>query len=171
MSEPSAPHEDRGRDSTSARPRRKVGSTRSTTLAVPPASSTQALQRMRRQARSNTRPELALRRLVHRAGLRYLVDAPLPLQGVRRRADLLFRGAKVAVFVDGCFWHACPVHAAKPKSNAIWWFDKLAANVARDRDTDRRLTEAGWAVVRVWEHQPPEQAAAEVQRVVAARAV
>ncbi len=113
---------------------------------------------MRRQRRRDTVPELALRRELHRRGRRFHVDrAPLP--SLRRRADLVFPRLRVAVFVDGCFWHACPEHTTAPRANAGWWSTKLAANVARDRDTDRRLVEAGWAVVRVWEHLSPDAAA------------
>jgi DNA mismatch endonuclease (patch repair protein) len=120
---------------------------------------------MKRQLQTGTRPELAIRRLLHARGFRYRVDAQLPIPGLRRRADLLFSGSKVAVFVDGCYWHACPVHGTKPKANASWWSEKLAANVARDRDTDARLTSAGWTVVRIWEHESPNVG---VERVVAA---
>jgi DNA mismatch endonuclease (patch repair protein) len=74
--------------------------------------------------------------------------------------------AKVAVYLDGCFWHSCPVHATTPKSNRQWWVDKLKANVTRDRDTDRRLTEAGWLALRVWEHEDPEVAADRIERLV-----
>ncbi len=119
---------------------------------------------MERQARRDTKAELAVRRAVWRRGLRYRVDLA-PLSGSRRRADLVFTRAKVAVFVDGCFWHGCPIHATAPKSNAEWWAEKLAANVRRDRDTDERLEAAGWLVVRVWEHEDPEEAAG---RIVAA---
>jgi DNA mismatch endonuclease (patch repair protein) len=135
-------------------------------VAVPRASSPDVRRRMERQRRAGTRPEWAIRRLVHAGGLRYLVDAPLPVGGTRRRADLLFRGAEVAVFVDGCFWHACPDHATKPKANESWWAEKLAANVARDRDTDRLLTEHGWTVVRVWEHEDPAEAANRIMQTV-----
>ncbi len=75
---------------------------------------------------------------------------------------MVFPRRKVAVYVDGCFWHSCPVHATKPRNNAQWWADKLAGNVARDRDTDARLTEAGWKVVRIWEHEPVTDAAEAV---------
>ncbi|MFC7958609.1 very short patch repair endonuclease [Rhodococcoides kroppenstedtii] len=123
--------------------------------------------RLSKQRRRDTKPELALRRLLHAAGLRYRVDrAPLP--GLRRRADVVFTRARVAVYVDGCFWHSCPVHATHPRNNAQWWADKLAANVARDRDTDRRLEEAGWTVVRIWEHEDPAVAAEKVLRAVRA---
>lgn len=118
--------------------------------------------RMSAQRRRDTAPELALRRELHRRGRRYRVDrAPLP--GMRRRADLVFPRARVAVFVDGCFWHRCPRHATSPKNNAAWWATKLDGNVARDRDTDDRLAAAGWTVVRIWEHEDPVTAADAVE--------
>lgn len=95
---------------------------------------------------------MLLRRELHRRGLRYRVDMRV-VEGLRRRADLLFTGPKVAVFVDGCFWHRCPEHGNIPKSNTEWWKAKLERNVERDRDTDGRLTDAGWTVVRIWEHE------------------
>jgi DNA mismatch endonuclease (patch repair protein) len=101
--------------------------------------------------------------------MRYRVDALLP--GMRRRADLLFTSARVAVFVDGCFWHGCPEHGTRPKTNAAWWSGKIAANVERDRDTDQRLGADGWAVLRIWEHEAPEAAAAQVADTVSARRV
>ncbi|KIQ16618.1 DNA mismatch repair protein [Rhodococcus sp. Leaf7] len=124
--------------------------------------------RMAKQRRRDTKPEVALRRELHRVGLRYFVDkAPLP--GMRRRADVVFPRRLVAVYVDGCFWHSCPQHATHPKNNAQWWADKLAANVARDRDTDRRLAEAGWTVVRIWEHEDPVIASERVVEAVRQR--
>jgi DNA mismatch endonuclease (patch repair protein) len=123
---------------------------------------------MQRQNRRDTLPELALRRAVWRRGLRYRVDVA-PIRGARRRADLVFTRAKVSVYVDGCFWHRCPEHATTPKANREWWIDKLAANVARDRDTDHRLDEAGWIALRVWEHEDPEESASRVERVVRER--
>jgi DNA mismatch endonuclease, patch repair protein len=127
----------------------------------PPASSDDALRRMQRQRRRDTRPELALRRELHRLGLRYRVDRQV-LPGVRSRADLVFTRAKVAVFVDGCFWHCCPVHGTRPKANAAWWEEKLSGTVRRDRDTDAALAAAGWRVVRIWEHEPAPVAAGRV---------
>lgn len=125
-------------------------------------------QRMSRQRRTGTDPEMAIRRLLHRAGLRYRVDAPLP--GLpRRRADLLFTSIRLAVFIDGCFWHACPIHATAPKSNADWWRAKLTANVARDRDTDRQMNEMDWLVLRFWEHQDPVGVVATVATAVRER--
>lgn len=124
--------------------------------------------RMARQRRAGTAPETALRTELHRRGLRYFVDrAPLP--GLRRRADLVFPRRKVAVYVDGCFWHCCPEHATYPKNNAEWWAEKLAGNVARDRDTDARLAAAGWLVVRVWEHEDSVAAADRVQSALSDR--
>jgi DNA mismatch endonuclease (patch repair protein) len=122
---------------------------------------------MERQARRDTKPELALRRASWRLGLRYLVDiAPIP---GRRRADLVFTRAKVAVYVDGCFWHSCPKHATVPKANREWWAAKLQANVARDRDTDARLAIQGWLVIRVWEHEDMDDAARRIERAVRQR--
>ena len=124
--------------------------------------------RMSAQRRRDTAPELALRRELHRRGRRYRVDrAPLP--GLRRRADLVFPTARVAVFVDGCFWHRCPVHATAPRHNARWWAEKLDANVARDRDTDAHLIAAGWTVVRVWEHEDVAAAADAVEAALPRR--
>jgi DNA mismatch endonuclease (patch repair protein) len=119
---------------------------------------------MQRTRRRDTPGEIALRRLLHRRGLRFRVDtAPLP--DLRRRADIVFTRARVAVYLDGCYWHSCPDHGTKPRANAEWWATKLAANVARDRDTDLRLRAVGWEVVRVWEHEDPEAAAARVEAV------
>ncbi|MFI5715064.1 very short patch repair endonuclease [Nocardia sp. NPDC051750] len=127
-----------------------------------PATDPVTSARMSRQRRAHTEPELALRRELHRRGIRYFVDRA-PLRGQRRRADLVFPRLRVAVYVDGCFWHRCPVHATDPKNNADWWAEKLAGNVARDRATDAALVAAGWQVVRVWEHEDPVCAADRVQ--------
>ena len=119
----------------------------------------------RKSMRSNkgrdTRPELAIRRRVHAAGLRYRVCAR-PLPGLRRTADLVFTRLKVAVFVDGCFWHGCPRHHTKAATNAGYWAEKVRVNRARDADTNARLSEQGWRVVRVWEHEDLAAAAARV---------
>jgi DNA mismatch endonuclease (patch repair protein) len=107
---------------------------------------------------------MALRTALFRAGLRYRIDCQ-PLTGMRRRADLIFPSAKVAVFVDGCFWHGCPLHATWPKENAAFWREKIETNRRRDADTDARLAAAGWLVIRVWGHEPPADA---VERVIVA---
>lgn len=115
----------------------------------------------------DTAPELALRRLLHARGLRYRVDAPLP-PVPRRRADVLFPRLKIAVFVDGCFWHGCPEHYIPPKSNDSFWRIKVDTNRSRDQDTTERLTQAGYTVLRFWEHEPVGQVADAVQGTVLA---
>ncbi|RUP31941.1 MAG: very short patch repair endonuclease [Mycolicibacterium sp.] len=116
----------------------------------------------------DTKPELALRSAVHALGLRYRVSAR-PLKQVRRTADLVFTKAKVAVFLDGCFWHGCPEHHTVAVTNSAFWAAKVEGNRTRDRDTDRQLEDAGWVSVRVWEHEDAEEAARRVRDVVCAR--
>jgi DNA mismatch endonuclease (patch repair protein) len=116
----------------------------------------------------DTAPELALRAALFRLGFRYRVDRP-PLTGLRRKADVLFLRLKIAVFVDGCFWHGCPEHATWPKANGDYWRRKILRNGERDSDTDRRLAEAGWLSVRVWEHEDPATAAARIAEIVRTR--
>ncbi|MFE2966166.1 very short patch repair endonuclease [Streptomyces sp. NPDC059340] len=118
---------------------------------------------MSRQGSRDTAPEIAVRRLLHRAGLRYRVNVPVP--GMPRRTiDIVFGRVKVAIFLDGCFWHGCPVHATRPKANAEWWRAKLDKNMARDRETTDHLRAAGWTVMRFWEHESAE----DVARLIAA---
>jgi len=121
---------------------------------------------MKTARRRDTEAELALRRALHRHGIRFRVDRAIV--GVRRRADIVFVAAKVAVFVDGCFWHCCPKHRTQPKANAEWWAAKLQENRRRDRATNRQLRRAGWHVVRVWEHEDPVEAAIGVAALVGA---
>jgi len=116
----------------------------------------------------DTSGELALRRELHRRGLRYRVDKAV-VPGTRRRPDVVFPTERVAVFVDGCFWHDCPEHGTQPRANAQWWRDKIAANVRRDRDTNQRLEGAGWIVIRAWEHEDPIEVAGRVEAVVLKR--
>lgn len=135
-------------------------------LRMPPTPLSEAVRaRFRRQRTRDTQPEVELRRVLHAMGLRYRVDRQV-IPGVRRRVDVVFGNGKVAVFVDGCFWHGCPEHGGRPKNNADWWAAKLDANIARDRDTDARLHAAGWLVERVWEHESPHLAARRVAAVV-----
>ncbi|GAA3594912.1 very short patch repair endonuclease [Kribbella ginsengisoli] len=123
--------------------------------------SAQVSARMSRQARRDTKPEIELRRRLHRLGYRYRVNRPLP--GLpRRRADITFGRNRLVVFVDGCFWHGCPAHGTSPRNNGAWWAEKLRKNVERDRDTDNRLKQAGWRVIRIWEHEDPETAVVQV---------
>jgi DNA mismatch endonuclease (patch repair protein) len=123
---------------------------------------------MRANKGRDTRPELALRRAVHARGLRYRVSVR-PLAGFRRTADLVFTRSKVAVFVDGCFWHGCPEHHTIAKTNAAFWAEKVRRNRERDRETDAALTDAGWHVVRIWEHENPLDGAERVIAAVRAR--
>jgi len=110
----------------------------------------------------NTAPELALRRELWRRGLRgYRVD--WRVRPLRRRVDIAWPGRRLAVLVDGCFWHRCPEHGTAPGTNADWWEAKLQRNVDRDRDTDARLSDLGWTVLRVWEHEDPVVAAGRIQ--------
>ncbi|MEV5105722.1 very short patch repair endonuclease [Streptomyces massasporeus] len=138
----------------------------------PPAGSwaSSAARRRNMQAIRNrdTKPEWLIRRLVHAKGLRYRVAAK-PLPGLRRTADMVFGPAKVAVFIDGCYWHGCPQHYVPPRTNPGYWSDKVARNVARDRDTDQRLAAAGWTVLRFWEHEPAAECAAQIAAEVATR--
>ncbi len=131
-----------------------------------------ARRTMEANRRSDTLPERLLGSALHSRGLRYRKDYRLDLAGRRVRPDLVFRGSRVAVFVDGCFWHRCPVHTAEPVANATYWRAKLDRNVERDRADDAVLAGAGWTVVRVWEHENPDDAARRVEvavRAVAAR--
>ncbi|MFI0485632.1 very short patch repair endonuclease [Actinomadura sp. 9N215] len=110
---------------------------------------------MRANRRSDTKPEIALRRALHARGYRYRKDLRLDLpEGARVRPDIVFTARKVAVFVDGCFWHVCPEHGREPTSNEWYWTPKLRRNVERDRAADAALKAAGWRVVRLWEHEP-----------------
>ncbi|MEV1067321.1 very short patch repair endonuclease [Streptomyces sp. NPDC050263] len=130
------------------------------------ASSDAVRASMRANKSRDTKPELALRRAVHARGLRYRVAAR-PIKELRRTADLVFTKARVAVFLDGCFWHGCPEHHTVAVRNGGYWASKVERNRTRDVDTDRRLAEAGWTVVRVWEHEDPVQAATRVEKSVA----
>lgn len=111
---------------------------------------------------------MRVRRILHRSGLRYRVHVR-PVSGLRRTADIVFRPARLAVFIDGCFWHGCPAHGTTPKSNTDFWSQKIKRNIERDADTRRQLAEAGWLGLQVWEHEDPQQAAAEIASLVARR--
>lgn len=132
------------------------------------ASSEGVRSSMRSNKGRDTKPELALRSAVHALGLRYRVSTR-PVAELRRTADLVFTRAKVAVFLDGCFWHGCPRHHTVAAANAKFWADKVQANRERDRDTDAQLKKAGWVSVRVWEHDDPVESARLVRDVVASR--
>ena len=116
---------------------------------------------VRRSMRSNkgrdTKPELKIRSAAHALGMRYRVNAK-PIPGLRRTADMVFTKTHIAVFVDGCFWHGCPEHHTIAKTNAGYWADKFRKNRDRDAETDQALRDAGWTVIRIWEHEPVDSA-------------
>lgn len=129
------------------------------------ASSTAVRAVMRANKGRDTRPEKALRSAAHARGLRYRVNKR-PLPDVRRTADLVFPGQHVAVFLDGCFWHGCPQHYRPSSKNSDFWSSKIAGNKNRDTNTDKQLTEHGWTVIRVWEHEDPEHGAERIEEAV-----
>lgn len=131
-------------------------------------SSPDASRRMARVRQRGTDIELELRKALYALGLRYRLQVPL-LSKPRRVADIAFLGPRVAVFLNGCFWHGCPLHATWPKENAEFWRAKIEANRVRDADTDRRLGELGWEVVRIWAHESPTDAARHVSKIVETR--
>lgn len=121
---------------------------------------------MRRNPRRDTGPELVVRSELHRRGLRFRKDLPLRVPGRVVRPDVVFTRARLAVFVDGCFWHRCPEHGNVPRANGAYWQPKLERNVARDRAVDAALGEAGWRVLRAWEHEAPAVVADRVLAVL-----
>ncbi|MEV7007268.1 very short patch repair endonuclease [Streptosporangium sp. NPDC051022] len=120
---------------------------------------------MRANRRADTKPEVVLRSALHRLGYRYRKDLRLDVGGVRVRPDIVFTARKVAVFVDGCFWHVCPEHGRQPTVNEWYWTPKLRRNMERDVTVNAALEAAGWNVVRLWEHEP---LASAIDAVVAA---
>lgn len=118
----------------------------------------------------DTSPEMAVRRALHAMGLRYRVHAR-PLPELRRTCDIVFRPARVAVFIDGCFWHGCPEHYVAPASNVEYWWPKIARNQERDGETTAALEAAGWLVLRFWEHDGLEATVATVADAVRARRI
>jgi len=120
---------------------------------------------MRANPKRDTRPEVQLRSLLHAQGLRFRKDLSIQAGGRRVRPDIVFTRRRLAVFVDGCFWHRCPEHGTSPRSNSWYWGPKLDRNVERDREVDQALHDAGWAVLRIWEHEGAEAA---VSRIVQA---
>lgn len=123
---------------------------------------------MRRMPEQSTGPEVTVRRALFRLGLRYRIQYPVP-GNKRRSIDIAFPGCKIAVFIDGCFWHGCSEHRTIPKNNHDWWKNKITGNRTRDHDTDERLEEAGWLVLRYWEHDSVEQITSDVFEAVRTR--
>lgn len=127
-------------------------------------------RRMQAQRRRDTSLELAVRRRLHAKGYRFRVDYR-PEASLRCRGDIVFTRKKVAVFVDGCFWHGCPEHGTTPRNNAAWWTDKLRANVARDQRNTEALTKLGWTVVRVWGHEIADVAVSRIENALSVDSV
>lgn len=127
---------------------------------------------VRRSMKSNrgrdTKPELSLRRLLHRRGLRFYVNRR-PIPSLRRTADIVFPRLRVAIYVDGCFWHGCPDHHTVSKTNPEFWADKVRLNTERDEQTSQLMRDVGWTVLRFWEHVSPEEASDEIERVLKVR--
>lgn len=134
-------------------------------LPYPTPSSPAATAVMRGNRRVDTRPEVAVRSGLHRRGLRFRKDCPIRVDGRLTRPDIAFTRMRVAVFIDGCFWHRCPAHGNTPKSNTDYWSAKLDRNAERDRAVSKALTGAGWRVIRAWEHEPTDEV---VERITAA---
>ena len=132
---------------------------------APPASTASVRAVMQGNRKRDTGPERALRSELHRRGLRYRLHKHAS-QEVKCVADVVFRFERIAVFVDGCFWHGCLDHGVRPRTHSDYWDAKLARNVARDRRNDAALEAAGWTVVRVWEHEPPAEAADRISQLV-----
>ncbi len=139
-------------------------------IRVPPPSSDAALRRMQAAKPKDTAPEKALRSALHHKGLRFRIDVR-PLRELNRRADIVFRSTKVAVFVDGCFWHGCPIHGTQAKANAEFWRVKILQNRERDADTNQQLKEAGWKVIRIWEHEDPGETSEKIFNIVMKRQI
>ncbi|WP_347237962.1 very short patch repair endonuclease [Dietzia sp. B44] len=131
----------------------------------PPTSpSSEVRRRMRRQKTSGTRCEIAVRKILHRRGVRFRVDFQ-PNPALRTRVDIGWKNIRLAVFIDGCFWHKCPDHFVAPKTNTEWWEAKLNANTERDARITHQLAEQGWEVLRFWEHEDPRHIASEITRL------
>lgn len=115
----------------------------------------------------DTKPELRVRRILHSRGLRYRVNYR-PEKALRRTADIVFTRQRVAIFIDGCFWHRCPEHGRTPATNSDYWKSKLDRNQERDEETRARLCEDGWKVLRFWEHQPADEVAERIAKIIEA---
>jgi DNA mismatch endonuclease (patch repair protein) len=141
-----------------------VASVRRDVTVYPAPSSPAVTAVMRGNRKRDTRPEIAVRSALHRAGLRFRKDLRISVDGWAVRPDIVFTRRRIAVFVDGCFWHRCPEHGTEPQVNIGYWRPKLQRNVTRDREVDRALRAAGWIAVRVWEHEDPAEAADRIAK-------
>ncbi|HML39854.1 MAG TPA: DNA mismatch endonuclease Vsr [Bellilinea sp.] len=134
----------------------------------PKPSSFAAKRRMEAAKPKDTLPEIKLRAALKELGIDFEVDVK-PIEDLKRRADILFREDGIAVFVDGCFWHGCPIHGTQAKANAEFWTEKIKRNKDRDVDTNQRFEAAGWTVIRVWEHEYPIEAAMKIAEIIERR--
>jgi DNA mismatch endonuclease (patch repair protein) len=132
-------------------------------VGYPEPSDPKVSRRMQANRRRDTRPERALRSALHARGLRFRKDLPIRAGERLVRPDVVFTRARVAVFVDGCYWHVCPEHGTSPRRNSTYWSRKLRLNVDRDRAVDAALAQAGWRVIRIWEHEEPTEVAERVE--------
>lgn len=132
-----------------------------------PLPSSEAVSRaMKGNTKTDTRPEVRLRSELHSRRARFRKNAPIEAGDIRVRVDILFTKRRLAVFLDGCFWHGCPQHGNWPRANAEYWTAKIKRNLARDVRVSDALRQAGWTVVRIWEHEPPSEAADRVISVL-----
>jgi DNA mismatch endonuclease (patch repair protein) len=132
----------------------------------PPASTPGTQKSMQSNRRTDTKPEIALRSELHRRGLRFRKDMLIHFDSLSARPDVVFTKAKVAVFYDGCWWHGCSEHGMRPKRNAAFWNQKIDGTIERDRRITAALTDAGWTVIRAWEHEPITEAAERIERAI-----
>lgn len=128
----------------------------------PKPTSTATVSVMKANKRANTQPEVLIRKYLHGAGFRFRKDYNIKVGKKNLRPDIVFTKLKIAVFIDGCFWHSCPSHGHIPKSNIHYWEPKLKKNIQRDKDTDKALKDAGWKIVRIWEHVPVREASKQI---------
>lgn len=135
----------------------------------PPPLNAGRSRNMQANRRADTKPEVALRKALHRRGYRYRKDFRLDLEGVRVRPDIVFTARKIAIFIDGCFWHVCPEHGRQPTTNEWYWTPKLRRNMERDQIANDALKAAGWHVIRLWEHEPLPSALEAVVAVLDSR--
>jgi DNA mismatch endonuclease, patch repair protein len=135
-------------------------------LSYPHPSSPAASSVMRGNRKADTQPEVRIRKELHRLGLRFRKYLAIEAFDIVVKPDVVFPSHRLAVFIDGCFWHSCPLHGTKPQTNSRYWAAKLARNQSRDAKVGERLSAAGWNVVRIWEHVPVDKAAALIQKAM-----
>ena len=135
---------------------------------TPPASDAATRRAMQGNRRTDTAPEVALRHALHKLGYRFRKDFVIQAEDARTHADIVFTRRRVIVFVDGCYWHGCPAHCRVPERNRDYWLAKIGRNRSRDAKLTVALRKAGWNVVRVWEHEPLEEAVTRVCNTLSA---